>query len=327
MIKDRKYNVEYEGLHLLCINCGKFGHFKEGCPDKTIVTEEIPSVRIEAESLTGINNSTADGPWLVVQKQRRSRKGKEKEASATEGGGRRGSEKITQAAPITGSRFESLMNEIPDLVPENIQLNENGNIPINVISEIGEINKKSGNNEMHHKGMKTSEKGMAFFGKGSGTNKTQSMMKVASQDKSVKKSSLAARGIGSFKTSGKGEVLKKKQIETLFAEKFNQVTIVGNEKEHTGCSQGEKNMLPSASELKRNNILGFEVGLKGISCPNMPRPPDEVNGPSNSSVSLKQNEEHAIIDGEELLDADDNGTIGSLDSDMELVSETPANAQ
>lgn len=26
MIKDRKYNVEYEGLHLLCTLCGRFRH-------------------------------------------------------------------------------------------------------------------------------------------------------------------------------------------------------------------------------------------------------------------------------------------------------------
>jgi hypothetical protein len=29
-IKDSKYNVEYEGLHLLCVNCSKFDHFKRG---------------------------------------------------------------------------------------------------------------------------------------------------------------------------------------------------------------------------------------------------------------------------------------------------------
>jgi hypothetical protein len=40
-IKDSKYNVEYEALHLLCVNCGKFDHFKEGCPDKTTVNEEV----------------------------------------------------------------------------------------------------------------------------------------------------------------------------------------------------------------------------------------------------------------------------------------------
>ncbi|GAU10508.1 hypothetical protein TSUD_420790 [Trifolium subterraneum] len=33
-IKDRKYKIEYEGLHLLCITCGRFGHYKEGCPNK-----------------------------------------------------------------------------------------------------------------------------------------------------------------------------------------------------------------------------------------------------------------------------------------------------
>lgn len=40
MIKRRKYNVEYEGLHVLCINCGRFAHYVEGCPDKGIVNLE-----------------------------------------------------------------------------------------------------------------------------------------------------------------------------------------------------------------------------------------------------------------------------------------------
>ncbi|PNX76780.1 hypothetical protein L195_g032739 [Trifolium pratense] len=30
-IKDRYYKVEYEGLHMLCLACGTFGHYKEGC--------------------------------------------------------------------------------------------------------------------------------------------------------------------------------------------------------------------------------------------------------------------------------------------------------
>jgi NMD protein affecting ribosome stability and mRNA decay len=34
MIKERKYNVEYEGLHILCKTCGRFGHYSEGCPEK-----------------------------------------------------------------------------------------------------------------------------------------------------------------------------------------------------------------------------------------------------------------------------------------------------
>lgn len=35
-IKGRKYNDEYEGLILLCVKYGKFGHYKEECHDKTI---------------------------------------------------------------------------------------------------------------------------------------------------------------------------------------------------------------------------------------------------------------------------------------------------
>lgn len=33
-IKGRHYKVEYKGLHLLCPNCGRFWHYKEGCMKK-----------------------------------------------------------------------------------------------------------------------------------------------------------------------------------------------------------------------------------------------------------------------------------------------------
>lgn len=33
-IRDRGYKVEYEGLHLLCLNCGKLTHYRGGCGDK-----------------------------------------------------------------------------------------------------------------------------------------------------------------------------------------------------------------------------------------------------------------------------------------------------
>ncbi|XP_058775145.1 uncharacterized protein At4g02000-like [Vicia villosa] len=31
MIKEKMYNIEYEGLRLLCLSCGRFGHYREGC--------------------------------------------------------------------------------------------------------------------------------------------------------------------------------------------------------------------------------------------------------------------------------------------------------
>lgn len=33
-LKQRFYKIEYKGLHLLCLTCGRFGHYAEGCPDK-----------------------------------------------------------------------------------------------------------------------------------------------------------------------------------------------------------------------------------------------------------------------------------------------------
>lgn len=33
-LNERRYKIEYEGLHLLCLTCGRFGHYMEGCSGK-----------------------------------------------------------------------------------------------------------------------------------------------------------------------------------------------------------------------------------------------------------------------------------------------------
>ncbi|MCI32227.1 hypothetical protein A2U01_0053440, partial [Trifolium medium] len=60
----------YEGLHLLCINCGKSGHY-EGCLDKTTDVEEVkggwwPGDRDRRDERIWLTGSTVDGPWMVV---------------------------------------------------------------------------------------------------------------------------------------------------------------------------------------------------------------------------------------------------------------------
>lgn len=88
-VHDHMYPVEYEGLHFLCLTCGRFGHYKEGCPHKS--------------SPTGANGKKDEvGPWLVVQKLRRSRRGT--------GSGDGQGEKVRTTAG-TGSRFSILENE------------------------------------------------------------------------------------------------------------------------------------------------------------------------------------------------------------------------
>ncbi|XP_058765952.1 uncharacterized protein LOC131639472 [Vicia villosa] len=76
-IKGRRYKIEYEGLHLLCLHCGRYGHYKEGCPllVKGKMVESNRSVEIGESSTSELRilkePDAVDGPWTVVQKQRR----------------------------------------------------------------------------------------------------------------------------------------------------------------------------------------------------------------------------------------------------------------
>jgi hypothetical protein len=107
MIKGRKYNIEYEGLHLLCKGCGKFGHYIEGCPDKA----KMAGVQHEARENGGVelHGGGLEGPWVVVQKHKRNNKAKEKEnmvqSAAVDGGGKKNPAKINATGSINGSRL------------------------------------------------------------------------------------------------------------------------------------------------------------------------------------------------------------------------------
>jgi hypothetical protein len=115
MIKGRKYNVEYEGLHLLCKICGKFGHYSEGCSEKAKAGAGQNVVNENGGHMNGgvdVSGSHVEGPWMVVQKQKRNNRTKEKETmvnTVAEGGGRKNPTKINANGNINGSRFGALL--------------------------------------------------------------------------------------------------------------------------------------------------------------------------------------------------------------------------
>ncbi|XP_058761315.1 uncharacterized protein LOC131634699 [Vicia villosa] len=107
-LKNKSYRVEFEGLHLRCITCGEFGHYKEGCPQKmnlvnNAVTSNDQGGMVDGEK-TGKTNvaeglGAGDGPWQVVQKQRRPKKSLEVRKKSTPAG--------SWLAKV-GSRFHAL---------------------------------------------------------------------------------------------------------------------------------------------------------------------------------------------------------------------------
>ncbi|XP_061376478.1 uncharacterized protein LOC133318494 [Gastrolobium bilobum] len=68
-------HIEYEGLGLICFNCGKYGHSKDCCSEivqeQIVVNESHPSGDGEANKVE--ENRNGLGPWMVVNRQRRPR--------------------------------------------------------------------------------------------------------------------------------------------------------------------------------------------------------------------------------------------------------------
>jgi hypothetical protein len=118
-LKNEVYKVEYEGLHMLCRTCGKFGHYVEGCPHKQapstngsdiIRTGRQPAI-LGGEATTNESDSVGgdgDEPWVIVQKPRRLRKSKD---GTSKEGGAAGTGRNNN----TGTRFDILetINEDP----------------------------------------------------------------------------------------------------------------------------------------------------------------------------------------------------------------------
>lgn len=76
-IKGRHYKVEYEGLHLLCLSCGKYGHFPKNCPHKKYDDQDkLGSMTndqntVEESIIKSKSQDVIRGPWMVVNKSRR----------------------------------------------------------------------------------------------------------------------------------------------------------------------------------------------------------------------------------------------------------------
>ncbi|XP_061362514.1 uncharacterized protein LOC133306243 [Gastrolobium bilobum] len=70
ILEDEVFKVEYEGLYLICIRCGKYGHNTDKCPD--FVKTDEANINKETSHPDSANTQANQGvgPWMVVQKKK-----------------------------------------------------------------------------------------------------------------------------------------------------------------------------------------------------------------------------------------------------------------
>jgi hypothetical protein len=322
-IKGRHYKVEYEGLHLLCLNCGKFGHYKEGCEVKECARGGGVEVRDEngepKESSKTLAASDATGPWMVVQKTRRPRRVKEAENTAAAGVGVRVSDHvINHAAADKGSRFIALSKEVTEIEVFN---DENQRDAVTVDSQ--RIIQIGGANQGKKKEGTIKGKSSTFKKSKAAPSNGRDLSSVTRGLMKEKKRS----GPGAKFKEGISDMLDNSNVEEFISNQSNNLKLVGS------TSGVKVNGIPISQvgtqvplENKKNNKLEARPNAGGVKpsqefIPHPPRPPNMVETTATilHVISKEKNNEEK----EEFEDADDHGISGAEDLDMEIVEETP----
>jgi hypothetical protein len=141
-------------------------------------------------------------------------------------------------------------------------------------------------------------------------------------DRTTKESKLATR-VGSFK--GKSGTQGKRGVENI-VEKIGVdllEKVLDHEKQSNNIlNDGEAT---GAEKYKLGPILELSSSTTPVVNPNVPRPPNWLDTPPKiPSTIAPSSEEEQMEGGEVFVDANDQGSIGSLKSDMEVVVETPS---
>ncbi|XP_061337717.1 uncharacterized protein LOC133284665 [Gastrolobium bilobum] len=117
--------IEYEGLGLICFGCGKYGHSTENCSaaPKQRSSSDIHNddqIHQEEPGNSEFHRSKGLGPWMVVNRQRRSRQPPQTAGAVQPGADNHGDkEEITQsrfailtAGPINEEDHNQIINSV-----------------------------------------------------------------------------------------------------------------------------------------------------------------------------------------------------------------------
>jgi hypothetical protein len=311
-IKDRTYKVEYEGLHLLCLGCGKFGHYVEGCPTKDINPKDTrmsAGVDTREEGKCEKQSAQEAGPWTVVSKPRRQRR------AAKTGEENKGMESM-------GSRFAILGKNQTDKEGEELTETNKEMTPVSIDNGLHkEIVLPKGNHprkDMNHATRRNTNNKKGNTGMQNQDNDKDVAGKNARENK------LATRGTKNFKG-------KNNQGPKIGAKNFTDWMVSATMKAMTETN----GMIATSVPLEKTGGAHYEpsgvvnnMGLSETShieqdklpLPNMARPPDATD----TSPILSHDQNKINVEGEAFEDATDQGYESVDSGEMEIVRETPS---
>ncbi|XP_058746880.1 uncharacterized protein LOC131619849 [Vicia villosa] len=334
-IKKKMYKIEYEGLHLICLVCGRFGHYKEGCSEnKRVNNDSSEKGGNSSEATHGVGDllqgGMGDGPWKVVQKQIRGKKlmGEKKNSSPAIINGRSG---------ISGSRFNLLSQENPevnvinpkgDIVAYEREVNNGINVDLEENSYKGGKRKEDCNEEpiiMHAIGHDDVHVKNRINGDNKGNHGKGKML--GDKERGKKVYNLATRGKVSFKGKNNGgrnggentRVDKAKFQKSNVVEQDSRNTVLIPQIVIADSVDKELGTMLGQSIIKAGHEhLGNEASLGGGSSTS--RPPDKgIFGknkfPSSGSKEIRSAILHIDVDNTNMQD-------GSEEIEEEIVVET-----
>jgi hypothetical protein len=298
---------------------------------------------------------------MVVKKKKRNRKSKEKEnmvSTTAEGGGRKGPVRINDAGKINGSRFGALMEENDENQQDNTIKGGGGAEPTmegHVAqggkngSEIKEQNPEAINVE-HIRGADHKKKqsiiiankvididlpyladsrNIQMIMNKHGNGGSNAKIGDSGLERINRENKLATRGGGSFKN--KTAAHGKKGVEGIVDKMGVQVVenLLGQVSSH---SRVQTINFEGNGDNERKEVCSDQnmvTGTKEKTQPNIPRPPDWMIPTTivTNKVSSLQPNEDVMMEGEVFVDANDQNSQASLESDMEYVEETPQQEQ
>ncbi|WJX44582.1 hypothetical protein P8452_31536 [Trifolium repens] len=160
VIRGYKFPLEYEGLHLICFHCGRYGHKLDDCSDKLLkITEkettnfQVPfvvpdgnpspitspenqgeetmkAITAAKTTVTDNNDRSEDyGPWMIARRNtRRKNQGSNKSGSQLENISQSQQHVAVKKPQINGTRFASLSEEETNILNNEPQpINDNNN--------------------------------------------------------------------------------------------------------------------------------------------------------------------------------------------------------